>query len=100
MIMENDILISPEQVAQTQQRFIVKVYGWMAFALAITGFVAMFTASTPEILQIVVGNKIVFYGLMIAEFLLVVSLVGMLNKMSSTTALAAFIFYSILIGLT
>jgi FtsH-binding integral membrane protein len=100
MIMENDILISPEQVAQTQQRFIVKVYGWMAFALAITGFVAMFTASSPEILKIVVGNKFVFYGLMIAEFLLVVSLVSMLNKMSSTTALAAFIFYSILNGLT
>ena len=98
--MEKDILISPEQIAQTQQRFIVKVYGWMAFALAITGLVAMFTANSPEMIRVIVGNKIVFYGLMIAEVLLVISLVGMLNKMSSTTALGVFILYSILNGLT
>lgn len=98
--MEKDILISPEQIAQTQQRFIVKVYGWMAFALAITGLVAMFTASSPDVFNFVVGNKIVFYGLIIAELLLVVSLVGMLNKMSSRTALGVFILYSILNGLT
>ena len=98
--MEKDILISPEQIAQTQQRFIVKVYGWMAFALAITGLVAMFTANSPELIKVIVGNKIVFYGIMIAEVLLVISLVGMLNKMSSTTALGVFILYSILNGLT
>ena len=74
--MEKDILISPEQIAQTQQRFIVKVYGWMAFALAITGLVAMFTANSPELIKVIVGNKIVFYGIMIAEVLLVISLVG------------------------
>src|SRR5215212_2726814 len=96
----NDILISPEQVAQVQQRFIVKVYSWMAFALAITGLVAMFTASSPAMFEFIVGNRVVFYGLMIGELLLVGSLVGLLNKMSATTATAIFILYSVLNGLT
>jgi FtsH-binding integral membrane protein len=98
--MNEDILISPEQVAQDQQRFIVKVYGWMAFALAITGLVAMFTASSPAMVQTIFGNRILFYALLIGEFLLVGSLVGLLNRMSATTATAIFIFYSILNGLT
>ena len=97
---KEDILISPQEVAVAQQRFIVKVYGWMAFALAITGLVAMYTASSPAMVNAIVGNKIVFYGLIIAEVLLVISLVGMLNKMSSTTAIGVFILYSILNGLT
>ena len=100
--MNNDILfsLSPEQVAKEQQRFITKVYGWMAFALAITGVVAMYTASSEGMINFIFSSKAVFYGLVIGELLLVGSLVGFISKMSSKTATLIFIAYSVLNGLT
>ncbi|HWJ89713.1 MAG TPA: Bax inhibitor-1/YccA family protein [Flavisolibacter sp.] len=98
--MNEDILISPEQIAQEQQRFIVKVYGWMALALAVTGLVAMYTAGSRAMLEFIFGSKLVFYGLIIAELLLVGSLVGFVRKLSGTAATGIFLLYSILNGLT
>jgi uncharacterized protein len=100
--MNEDLLLSlsQQEVAKAQQRFVTKVYGWMAFALAITGFVAMYTASSEAMLQFILGNKIVFFGLIIGELLLVGSLVGFLNRMSGKTATGIFLLYSILNGLT
>lgn len=97
--MNEDILFSsPEQVAQEQQRFIVKVYGWMAAALAITGMVALWTATSESMLTFIYGNQGVIIGLMIVKLLLVGSLAGWVNKMSSTTATLIFIVYSVLTG--
>ncbi|MGZ3839576.1 MAG: Bax inhibitor-1/YccA family protein [Flavisolibacter sp.] len=100
--MNNDILfsLSPEEIAKEQQRFITKVYGWMALALAITGLVAMYTASSESMLQFILGNRIVFFGLIIGELLLVGSLVGFISRISSSAATALFVVYSILNGLT
>lgn len=98
--MNNDILISPEEIAQEQQRFIVKVYGWMAGALAITGLVAMYTASSQSMIEFIFGNRMVFYGLIIAELLLVGSLVGFVRKLSAVAATGIFLLYSVLNGLT
>lgn len=77
-----------------------RVYSWMALALAITGFTAYGVASSPEVLSIIFGNKIVFWGLIIAEFALVFSITGMLHKISMTTAALLFIAYSVVNGAT
>jgi FtsH-binding integral membrane protein len=98
--MNEDILISPEEIAQEQQRFIVKVYGWMALALALTGLVAMYTASSQAMIQYIFGSRFVFIGLIIVEFLLVGSLVGFVRKLSGTAATSIFLLYSVLNGLT
>src|SRR5438309_10399345 len=98
--MNNDILVSPEQIALGQQRFITRVYGWMAAALAITGLVALYTASAETMLQFICGNRFVFYGLIIGELLLVGSLVGFVSRLSASAATAIFIGYSALNGLT
>jgi hypothetical protein len=60
----------------------------------------MYTASSLPMLEFILGNKIVFYGLVIGELLLVGSLIGFLAKLSSKAATAIFILYSILNGLT
>ncbi|MEO6325196.1 MAG: Bax inhibitor-1/YccA family protein [Thermoanaerobaculia bacterium] len=91
------IAISPVAV---ETRFLTRVYGWMAAGLAATALVASFVVSSPAVAQVVLGNKIVFYGLMLAELGLVVWLSGMIGKMSATTASAVFLFYSALNGLT
>jgi FtsH-binding integral membrane protein len=98
--MNEDILISPDQIALEQQRFIVKVYGWMAGALAITGLTALYTAGSQSLFELITANRGVFMGLIIVELLLVGSLVGFVSRLSSFAATAIFVLYSVLNGLT
>ena len=83
-----------------QALFITKVYNWMALALFITGLVSYFVASSPEMLNIIVGSKFVFYGILIAELLLVIYLTRSIQKLSQNMVIAGFLIYAILNGLT
>jgi len=94
------ISISDEEALAETKRFFVKVYGWMAVALIITGLVAVWVVSNPEAIGFIIGNQYIFIGLLIAELLLVMGLVGWIMKMSAQTATIVFILYSILNGLT
>jgi FtsH-binding integral membrane protein len=89
-----------DQIQAETQRFMVKVYGWMCMALFITGFMAMYTASSEALLGIIFGNRFVFFGLNNAELIAVGSLAGLVHRISATTATLIFIGYSILNGLT
>lgn len=80
--------------------FMSKVYSWMTLALAITGFIAMYVASSEEILQFIFGTKYMFMGLIIAELGVVWFLSARVAKLSYSTAIAMFILYSCLSGLT
>ncbi|HYG19095.1 MAG TPA: Bax inhibitor-1/YccA family protein [Ohtaekwangia sp.] len=92
--------ITLDQAAAETQRFMVKVYGWMGLALVITGFVAMYTASSPAILNIIFGSKWMFFGLIILELVAVGILVSLINRMSAAMGTVIFIAYSMLNGLT
>ncbi len=83
-----------------QRSFITKVYWWMSSALLITGLVALFTVSTPSLINAIFGNNILFFGLIIGEIGLVVYISRSIGKMSAQTATFAFIGYSVLNGLT
>jgi FtsH-binding integral membrane protein len=89
-----------QTVSSVQARFIAKVYGWMCFALAVTAFVSLVVASTPALVQAVFGNPILFFGLIGGEFLLVIGISAMIDKMSAATATALFIAYAAVNGLT
>lgn len=77
-----------------------KVYVWMSLALAITGFTAFAVASTPNLQQIVLMNTWVMWGLIIAEFALVIGISWGINKLSLTTATLLFVLYSVINGAT
>nr|WP_290937152.1 Bax inhibitor-1/YccA family protein [Haliscomenobacter sp.] len=77
-----------------------KVFGWMAFALAITGAVAYVVAGSPQLLQFVFGNRFIFFGLIIGELLLVGYLSAAVMRMSANTATLVFLLYAVLNGLT
>jgi FtsH-binding integral membrane protein len=101
--MENQISTpSKDQlgIKSYQALFITKVYNWMALALFITGLVSYFTASSPEMLNIIVGSKFVFYGILIAELLLVIYLTRSIQKLSQNMVIAGFLIYAVLNGLT
>ena len=72
----------------------------MAVALCLTAVVAMWTASTPALQQIILGNQIVFFGLILSELALVFYLSFRIAKMSVQAASVAFVVYSLLNGLT
>ncbi|MBQ6309056.1 MAG: Bax inhibitor-1/YccA family protein [Prevotella sp.] len=77
-----------------------KVYTWMALALTITGFTAYYVASSPSILQAIMTNQILFFGLLIGELALVWGVSAAINRLSLTTATLLFILYSVLNGVT
>lgn len=70
----------------------------MTLALVITGFTAYGVATSPGIQQLVFGNSIVMWGLIIAEFALVIGVSAAINKLSLTTATLMFILYSVING--
>ena len=80
--------------------FIQKVYAWMSAGLAVTGACALYMASDPRMIMALVQNKILFYGLLIAELGLVVVLSGWVKTMEVGTARLAFLFYAALSGVT
>ncbi len=75
-------------------------YRWMTLGLGITGIVALVTASTPAMLDIVLGNRIVFYALLFAQLGLVFAFSGLATRVSTAAAAAMFLSYAALSGLT
>jgi len=72
----------------------------MCIGLALTGFLAYFVSTSPTMLQLVFGNPMVFYGLIIGELVMVFALAGWVDRMSPATATALFVGYSALNGIT
>ena len=77
-----------------------KVYTWMALALVITGFTAYGIANSPGMLIEIATNKMLFFGLIIAELALVIGLSAAINRLSLTVATLMFVIYSMINGAT
>lgn len=77
-----------------------KTYRWMTLGLAVTGVTAMGVAHSQTALEIVLGNRIVFYGLMFAQLGLVFALSAMAQRLSTVAAAAMFFGYAALTGVT
>lgn len=80
--------------------FFPSVYGWMTAGLGLTALMAMFTLSSESMLQLIFGNKMVFYGLMIGELGLVIAMTAAIKRISASTATLMFLLYSGLNGVT
>jgi len=94
------IAFQRERAAAVQGAFIRRVYNWMGLGLAATALVALYTAGNPQLLGMIFGNTLVFFGLIIAELVLVFALSAGINRLSYATATLMFFVYSALNGLT
>ena len=81
-------------------QFIRSVYNWMAIGLALTGLIAWYVSNTPALLNLILGNQILFFGLIIAELALVFTISARVHRMQASTATALFVLYSALNGAT
>ncbi len=80
--------------------FMRGVYGWMCLGLLVTAGASFFTVASPAIMRAVFGNQLIFFGLIIAELALVVSLSAAISRLSAGTASGLFLLYSALNGVT
>lgn len=84
--------------ASTFKVLMRKVYLWMTLALMITGITAAGVANSPNILALIYSSQAVMWGIIIAEFGLVIYISARLEKLSLSTATTLFALYSILNG--
>jgi len=82
--------------------FIRSVYNWMAIGLAITGFVAYAVANSEFMLRLIFGNRLIFFGLIISELVLVYTISARVSsgKINASTATGLFVLYAALNGAT
>ena len=98
-VMEAEIVID-ESRREVIGELMRNVYLWMAGGLALTGVFAWIVANSEQLLSIIFGSQVVFWGLFIGELALVVILSGMIQKLRFGTAAILFMLYCILNGMT
>jgi FtsH-binding integral membrane protein len=91
---------SPAQIAAEQAEFLRKVYAYMTGGLALTALAAWLVAHSPTALQLIVGNRAIFFALIGAELLMVFFFSAMARTMSASGAASLFFLYAIVNGLT
>jgi hypothetical protein len=83
-----------------EQAFIRSVYTWMFGGLALTSLSALLVLRSVALQQRIFGNPLVTWGLLIAEFVLVMWLQVRITRLSAGAAATAFAIYSLMNGLT
>lgn len=77
-----------------------KVYNWMMLGLALTALVSWVVVQSPAILEFLLGNRLIFYGLLILELGVVIYLSGRIHALSGDMAVLLFLGYAALNGIT
>ena len=75
-------------------------YRWMTLGLATTGVVALAVAHSPAALELLLGNRILFYALLFGQLGLVVALSAAAQRVSTAVAALMFFAYAGLTGVT
>lgn len=89
---------SGQQLAMS--RFVTRTYGWMFLGLLVTGLVSLMIASSEAATAAIVQNQWMFFGVMIAQFGIVMGLSMAQQKLSPAAATLGFLAYSVLTGVT
>lgn len=88
------------QVKNRERSILKNVYLWMTAGLAMTGVVSYAVATNDTLMRMFLGSSVSFLFIIFAQFGLVIYLSARLQKMASTSAIAAFMGYSVLTGIT
>ena len=75
-------------------------YRWMTLGLATTGLVALGIAHSPDALDALSSNRVLFYGLLFGQLGLVFALSAAATRVSTPVAALMFVGYAALTGVT
>ena len=92
--------MAPTAAAEQVSTFLRRVYGWMCAGLGITALVAFEVANSPTILNHLVSDQFLYFGLMLVELGLVFYLSARATRLAPGTATALFVGYAGLNGVT
>lgn len=88
------------QTYEGVQSFMYRVFGWMSYALALTGFTAYYVFTSEALRKMIFGNGFVVILLILAQLGLVIALSTLIQRIRYTTAFVLFSIYSVLTGTT
>jgi hypothetical protein len=97
---EDATLLAAVRVPGRVSAFLRAVYGWMCGGLALTATTAWFIAGAPTLVTAIAANRLVFWGLVIAQFGIVLVLSARVQLLARSTAALLFVLYSALTGVT
>ena len=86
-------------LALENAHFMSRVYSWMTTGILITFAVAYGVNQVPQLAALASQNKIVFFGLVIAQLGAVIYLSTAIKRMSLPTAMIVYLVYAGLVGL-
>lgn len=82
------------------RNFLARVFGWMSFALGVSGLTAFYIGTTPALYKMLMGNMGLVIVLCIAQLGLVIWLAAAIRSLSRGAAFTLFALYSVLTGIT
>ena len=91
---------STAQTVERERSFVRSVYAWMFAGLAITAGASLWVVMSQGMQQLIFGNRMMPWVLMIVELGLVFFLSARITRMSAGTAASMFLVFSLLNGLT
>jgi len=91
---------SQTQQTQAQSNIMYKVYAWMSSGLAVTALTAFGLYNNQPLFMSLMTHKWIFFALLIAQLIMVVSISAFINRMSYLTTVAFFFGYAFLLGIT
>lgn len=92
--------IVASQPDAVKREFMGNVYIWMSLGLFLTAAVSYIISTSSGLVNLILGNKLLFYGLLIGEIALIFGFASRIREMSANTALMIFLLYSALNGVT
>ncbi|MCM1075902.1 MAG: Bax inhibitor-1/YccA family protein [Bacteroides sp.] len=95
----NNYHASNSQVVQTTSSVMKRVYFKMTLGLLVTAFIALFCVNSVSYMNFMASNSWFYWGLFIAELVIVFSLSARIMKMSSATATLLFYVFSAINGM-
>lgn len=93
----------PLSAGQLSEAFVAvmrRVYLWMFLGLLLTTAVSVAVSGNQALLDLIFGNALVFFGLIIGEFALVIAISAGINRLSPILASFLFFLYAAVNGLT
>ncbi|UKN01131.1 Bax inhibitor-1/YccA family protein [Paracrocinitomix mangrovi] len=95
-----EIIDSEVNVAENTRTFFASVYKYMFLALSITGVLAFITAKTGFLVDILTVSPYMFYVIAFAPLAVVLYLQFRIDKISLGAAIAMYLLYSVLLGIS
>lgn len=91
--------VTEEQTNEMVRRFMLSVYNWMTLGLGLTALAA-FGIGRSSLVNVIFANPMLFWGIIIVQFAVVLGMSFLMNKINSFLAVGLFFLYSLLTGVT